>query len=102
MSSSQLLLLSTNLCSQCLQQHNEAVKSLVLVVVFIGVTSLFVSATISLVGLSVSLVEMSDVTLDLEQYIARQPSNLQQILNQQDGNKDLFFPAAGGFLFGGE
>jgi hypothetical protein len=52
-----------------LSSHSEFVKSFVLVIVFLGVTTLFISATISLVGLSIALVERSDITLDLEQYL---------------------------------
>jgi len=52
-----------------LSSHSEFVKSFVLVVVFLGVTTLFISATVSLVGLSIALVERSDITLDLEQYL---------------------------------
>ena len=52
-----------------LSHHSEFVKSFILVLVFLGVTTLFISATISLVGLSIALVERSDITLDLEQYL---------------------------------
>lgn len=63
---------------------NELLKSITLVVVFLGVTTLFIAATVSLVGLSIALVESSDITLDLEQVLTSQSFQQSRVPGGED------------------